>query len=263
MDYWQKQASSSPLFEDILWARPENRHGAGKLLLIGGNAMGFAAVGEAYASADTAGAGAIHALMPDTLRKTVGTIFPGTDFAPSTPSGSFARTSLAELLSHSAWADAVLLAGDLGRNSETSAVLETFVQKYPGLLIISKDAIDYFNLVPKVLLQREHTTLVLSMAQLQKLGTAAKFQTPFLLSMGMVLLVQALHHFTQEYPVTIVTKELDNIVVAHKGKVSSTKLVKDKEIWRVSTAARASVFWMQNPTRPFESVTTATYELTK
>jgi NAD(P)H-hydrate repair Nnr-like enzyme with NAD(P)H-hydrate dehydratase domain len=256
-EYWLKQLPGSPLYEDILWSRPEHRANAGKLLVIGGNLHGFAAVAEAYAEADRAGAGAVHVVLPDALSKTVGSVFAGTEFAPSTSSGSFGRTALSELLHHAQRADAVLLAGDFGRNSETSAMLESFAQKYPGLLTVTKDGVDYLYLLAELVAKREHTVLVLSIAQLQKLGLALKFTTPFLLSMGMVLLVQALHDFTQRYPVTIVTKELDNIVVAHKGKVSSTKLVPDKEIWRVSTAASATTFWMQNPSRPFEAITSS------
>ncbi len=262
-DYWLRQTPAVPLFDDILWSRPEHRASAGKLLIIGGNGMGFACVGEAYTSANRAGAGVIHALMPDVLRKTVGKVFAGASFAPSTPSGSLAMIALSDLLSHSAWADGVLLAGDLGRNSETSALLESYVQKYQGLLAVTKDAVDYFYMTPELLCQREHTVLVLSMAQLQRLGTALKFTTPFLLSMGMLLLAQALHEFTKLYPVTIVTKELDNLVVAYKGRISSTRLTEDKDIWRVSTAAAAATFWMQNPGRPFEAVTTAIYDTIK
>ena len=44
MDYWHKQTAENPLYEDVLWARPENKHGAGKLLVVGGNLHGFAAV---------------------------------------------------------------------------------------------------------------------------------------------------------------------------------------------------------------------------
>lgn len=269
-DYWLKQNSNSPLFEDILWSRPENRASAGKLLIIGGNAQGFLAVGESFASANTAGAGTIHILMPDALRKIVGTVFDNTEYVPSTPSGSFATKSLGDVLQHSQWADMVLLAGDLGRNSETSVLLESFVQKYSGLLTLSKDSVDYFYHTPDLLLQREQTCIVLSLGQLQKLGIACKFPTPFLLSMGMMLLVQALRDFSLMYPVVIVTRELNQLVIAYKGKVSSTPVdghtssatplaTQDDSslIWRVETAAKASVFWMQNPSKPFEAITTA------
>lgn len=255
-EYWLKQTKETPLFPDILWSRPEHKSGAGKLFIIGGNAMGFSAVQEAYKEADRAGAGAIRIVLPDALRKTVGPLMPG-EFVPSTPSGSLARKALSDLLGHTEWADAVLIAGDLGRNSETAVLLESFVQKYQGPLVITKDAVDYFYGSPLHIAERPDTALVLSLSQLQKLGTALKFETPFLLSMGMLLLAQALHTLSSRYPLHIVTKELDSILVASDTHVSSTKLAVDKEIWRTETAAAVAVLWMQNPSKPFEAITSS------
>lgn len=255
--YWLKQAADKPLYEDILWSRPEHKSGAGKLLIVGGNLTGFAAVGEAYSVAIKSGAGSVRALLPDSLRKTVGAILDNCDFAASTPSGSFAISALDEILLQANWADMVLLAGDFGRNSETAILLEKLLEKYNGPLTVTKDTVDYFNNSPKSLLDREQTAVVLSLAQLQKFAVAAKNETPFLLSMGLMLLVQALHDFTKRHTSTIVTKELESIVVAADGRVSSTKLVEDKEIWRVATATSASVFWMQNPVKPFEAITSS------
>lgn len=258
MDYWIKQTPETPVYEDILWSRPEARSRAGKLLIIGGNLHGFAAVGDAYRSADKAGVGVARILLPDALRKTVGGMLENTEFAPSTPqSGSFGRDALNEYLLQSQWSDMVLLAGDLGRNSETSILLENYVQKFSGPLTITKDTIDYFYNQPQLIADREQTIIVLSMAQLQKLGTAMKFQTPFLLGMGMLLLVQALHEFSLAHQAVIVTKELNQIVVAHQGRVSSTKLQQDTDIWRASFAARASVYALQHPSKPFEAITTS------
>src|SRR5690606_2159086 len=124
-------------------------------------------------------------------------------------------------------------------------------------LVITKDVIDYFYHQPELIANRSQTVLVLSLSQLQKLGTALKFETPFLLSMGMLLLVQALHRFSQIYPAVIVTKEQDNIIVAHGGRVSSTKLEQGTETWRVSTAAKAAVLWLQNPARPYEAISSS------
>ena len=58
-DYWQKQADE-PLFPDILWSRPENKAGAGKLAIVGGNAHAFSAPGMAYDMTLQAGAGVVH-----------------------------------------------------------------------------------------------------------------------------------------------------------------------------------------------------------
>lgn len=256
MDYWQKQTAQTPLFEDILWARPETRQGAGKLLVIGGNAHSFAAAGEAFAAAEAAGAGAVKAMLPDALKQTMGVLGPY-EFAPSTKSGSFGRDALNELLIGADWADAVLIAGDLGRNSETAILLESFAQKYTGPLILTKDAVDYFYTTPELIMNRPDTAVGLSLAQLQKLGTALRHETPFLLGMGTLLLVQALHEFSKKHQAAVMTKESGNIIIAYQGRVSSTRLAADDEDWQVTAAARASVFWMQNPAKPFEALTSS------
>lgn len=256
MEYWLKQTPDAPLFEDILWSRPENRMHAGKLLVIGGNAHGFSAPGEAFAAAEKAGAGTVRTLLPDALKKTLGLLGPY-EFAPSSPSGGFGRDALNEFLIQSAWADGVLLAGDLGRNSETAILFESYVQKYNGLLTLANDATDYATNQPDCLSDRENTCIVLSTAQLQRLGTALKFATPFLLDMGLMLLVQALHDFTEQHPFIIVTKEQDNLVVTHQGRVSTTKVSSPSSNWQTSVAAKAAVFWLQSPTKTFESVSAA------
>ena len=256
-EFWHRQTKETPLYPDMEWSRPENKLYAGKLLVIGGNLHGFAAAASAYTEAEKSGAGTVRALLPDALRKTVGKVFVAGEFAPSTPSGSFGRQSLAELLAFSAWADGVLLAGDFGRNSETAIVLETFAQKHSGQLTIAKDATDYFAVEPKNILGRADTLLVVSMAQLQKIGVQARFPKAFTYGMDLIRLVEMLHDFTLEYQAHVIVKHLDTLVVAVNGEVSTTKLQADRAIWRVTAASHASVWWMQNPSKPFEALTCA------
>jgi NAD(P)H-hydrate repair Nnr-like enzyme with NAD(P)H-hydrate dehydratase domain len=255
--YWHKQTVEQPLFPDLLWSRPENRNQAGKLLIVGGNAHGFAAAGEAYTAAKAAGIGTARVLLPDSLQKTVGKVFVAGEYAPSTPSGSFSRKALAEALAMAGWADSLLLAGDFGRNSETAIMLEQLASKYTGQLIITKDALDYFIKTPEPLLQRDSTLLVLSFAQLQKLGTGARFATAFTFDMDFLRLIDVLHNFTEQYRAAIIVKHLDTIFVAANGQVSTTKLATDLPIWRVKTAAAASVWWLQNPAKAFQALTAA------
>jgi hypothetical protein len=262
-DYWHKQASDKPLFPDLLWSRPENRQHAGKLLIAGGNVHGFAAPAEAYRESLKAGVGTARVLLPDALQKTVGRAFEAGEYAPSTPSGSFSQKALSEFLSLSNWADGVLLAGDLGRNSETAILLEKFAEKYSGQLTVTKDAADYFTSAPQKILERPDTAFVISLAQLQKLAASAKFPQAFTFGMDLLHLVETLHEFTEKYQANIIVKHLENILVAANGQVSSTKLAEDKEIWRVPTASHASVWWLQNPAKPFEALTTAVYEIAK
>lgn len=254
--YWFKQTVHNPLFPDLLWSRPENRLHAGKLLIIGGNVHGFSVPAEAYREAEKAGIGTARVMLPDSLQKTVGKLFPGAEFIPSTPSGSFGQKALGEVLTNANWADGMLLAGDLGRNSETAILLERIAEKYAGQLTITKDAADYFTNLPAIL-QRANTTLIVSFAQLQKLATNAKFTKPFTFDMDLLRLVDTLHELTEKYAANIIVKHLQNLIVASHGQVSTTRLAEDKEAWRVRAAAHASVWWAQNSSNTFKALTTS------
>ena len=194
-DYWQQQ-SSTPLFADILWSRPETKQDSGKLLIIGGNSFGLAAPARAYATAQQSGIGVAKVLLPEALRKTVGGHLADTDFAPNNLSGSFSRLALDQMLVHVQWADAVLLAGELGRNSETAVTLEEYTKKFNGPLCVTRDAVDYFLQTPSVLINRPLTLVVASFEQLQKLAMHAKYPEPLLFSMDNALLAEWLHQFS-------------------------------------------------------------------
>ncbi len=257
-DFWQKQSKDKPLFPNLIWSQPENKALAGKLAIIGGNVHGFAAVAQAYTAAAKAGAGSVRVVLPDILQKTVGKAFVAGEFAPSTPSGSLAKQALGELLGTAEWADLCLLAGDFGRNSETAVLLEAFAIKYKGLLTVTKDGLDYFTRQPGALINREDTLLVLTMAQLQKLATASNYTKAFTFDMDLIRLVDELHNFSNEYPVSLIIKHGSNIFVAHKGQVSSTKTgLTQEEPWRVEVATQASVWWLQNPDKVFQALTSA------
>lgn len=255
--YWYHQTIDQPLFPELLWSRPENRVHAGKLLVIGGNAQGFAAAADAYRFAQQAGAGTTRVLLPDALQKLVSRLFAAGEFAPSTPSGSFSRQALAVLLDDAAWADGVLLAGELGHNSETAVMLEQFIKKYTGQLTITRDAIDYFTTTPHTLLSRPDTTLVLSLEQLQKLYKNSRQTVAITSDMDLVRLVDSLHDFTTITAVNIITRQADSLIVASARQVSTTKLSAPATSWRLQTAAGASVWWLQNPGQTFQALTTS------
>lgn len=261
--YWHKQTDYEPLYPDLSWSRPERRSAAGKLLIIGGNAHGFAAPAQAYNEAVQAGIGSARVLLPDAIRKIVGSLLENGEFASSNPSGSFAADALGEWLEHSAWADGVMVAGDLGRNSETAILFEKFIGKYTGQLTLTKDAVDYALGLPGLITGRPETLLVVSFAQLQKLAQSCGFIRPFTFGMDLLQLIEALHLFTREHGFYIVIKHLEQIAVAGKGQVSTTKLPGEQQIWRIPAAAHASVWWLQNPAKPFEAFTTAVYEVAK
>src|SRR5688572_16228703 len=237
--YWVSQDQDKPLFPELEWSRPENRAFAGKLLVVGGNAHGFAAPAEAYGDALQAGIGTARVLLPDATRKVVIAVMPEADFAPSTPSGSFGLKALIELLDLGNWADGVLIAGDLGRNSETAVLLESFLTKFRGQVTLTKDAADYVASTPHSALDRQDTLLVLSLSQLQRLAVAAKHPSAITFNMDLLHIVEWLHEFSQSHQLSIIVKHLDNVFVAKDGRVSTTKLSEEKPIWRLKAAAGA------------------------
>lgn len=236
---------------------------AGKLLIVGGNLYGFAAPAEAYATSLKAGIGTSRVLLPSAIQKVVGPSIENGEFAASTPSGSFSQRALVELLDWCKWADGVLFAGDLGRNSETAIMVEKFLAKCEEPTVITKDSIDYIVSVPQAALERPNTTLVPSFSQLQRLGIAARFEKPLTFSMDLMRIVDWLHVFTDRYAPHIVVKHLNYIFVAVHGEVSTTKLDEDLPLWRLKTASHAAVWWIQNSAKPFEALTTAVHEISK
>lgn len=251
-EYWRKQDPEEALFPDIIWSRPESKANAGKLAVIGGHSHGFGAPGIAYTQALEAGVGVCKVLLPDAIKKTVSHVLPDADYGPSNPSGSFSKTALDSFLEISHWSDAVILSGDLGRNSETAVLLETYVQKYQGPLVLTQDAADYFKAFPHLLTNRPDTVLVISLAQLQKIFINTPLITPITYGMTLLQLAEALHGFTEKFPLTVIVKHQDTIFVSNRGQVVTTP---NKDMpWRVKTAGKAIVFWLQNPSKPLESI---------
>ena len=260
---WQKQELSKPLFHDLIWSRPEQKSLAGKLLIIGGNAHAIAAPSEAYQTALKQGVGEVRVVLPDKTRKLLGPKIPtDIELVPSTLSGSFSTKAEHELQGFIAWANATLFAGDIGRNSETAILLESIAQKMPGLQIYTRDAIDYFYSDPRVLFGRDNTLLVVSIAQLQKLCIGLKFSTPITFNMGLVSLCETLVSLTNQFAAHICVLDGANVVTAADGRCISTKLPAEPSTWRLKTAVAGSVWWLQNPSRPLESIATAVTQLT-
>ncbi len=256
--YWHKQGDE-PLFPDLLWSKPENKHSAGKLLIIGGNSFGMSAPAEAYQVAVENGIGTAKVILPDSLHKTLGNHLEHVTFAPSNKSGGFSQQALTEWLEHAAWADAVLLAGDTARNSETAIVMEKFVEKYQGPLTLTQDCVDQFVLRPTVLIARPDTTIVVSFAQLQKMWPRLTQTTePIQFANSLATNISLLHKLTSTLQLHIIVKISDHLAIASRGQVSTTP--NNQEIWRVHTATKATVWWLQNLQNPHQAMSTAVYQ---
>lgn len=253
---WLRQTRDRPLFPELIWSKPENKKLAGKLLIIGGNLHNVSAPSNAYNQAIKSGAGAVRVIMPDALKKTFAKVLPDCIFSPSTPSGSFAKNSLATWFDEALWADCVLMAGDFGRNSETTVLIESFVNKYKGQLVITHDALDTYTKTPHPAINRANTLIVGSFAQLQKVLTVVPSEQGVLMhSNNLIKNIEILADCSKVISAHLVTKQTDQIIVAINGRVSTTPNTQD--IWRIETSSSAAVWWMQNPLKPFEAITTS------
>lgn len=262
LDYWSKQSSTKPLFPDIEWGKPERRDQAGRLGIIGGNKLGFAAVAEAYSGTLQAGVGQVRVLLPATLKKAIPAIG-DTIFAASTNSGGLAKDAIGDLKALGDWSTGLLLIGDAGRNSETAVVYEHFITEYQGPLIITRDAIDLVKNNSQLLVERPDTLLVGSFAQVQKLFQAVYYPKILTFSMQLLQLVEALHKFTITYPITIVTLHQDQVVIASRGQVVSQEWTNPMRIWRGETASRIAAYYLWNNQHPLQAASAALANSTK
>lgn len=254
-DYWQKQTPAKPLFPDVEWSKPERRDQAGKLAIIGGNKLGFAAVASAYSDALRAGIGQCRVVLPEALKRAIPTSITDTLFVPTNPSGGMAKDGLPQMQATAAWADSLLLIGDTGRNSETAIALEELLQSTAKPTVITRDAVDLLKSNSELMLTRENTLLVVSFAQLQKLFQAVYYPKILAFSMQLTNLVEALHKFTITYPATIAVLHSENFIVAHAGNVTTTPWNNPMAIWRGSVAAKAVTYWTWNPASPLKATT--------
>jgi len=253
--YWRRQTSDKALFPDIEWSRPEQRTQAGKLAIIGGNKLGFAAVAESYNTATVLGAGQIRAIMPADLKKLIPPTITDAYFVASNLSGGFSRDALPELTAACRWADVCLLIGESGRNSETAIAFETLLDSHDGHLVITRDAADLLRPVGDKLVNRPQTTLILSFAQLQKLMQSIYYPKILSFSMQLMQLVEILHKLTITYPATIVTFHQNQLVIAYDGQVVTQEFSDPMMIWRGTTATRAASYLLWEPKKPLEAIT--------
>lgn len=255
-DYWLRAADNKPLFPELEWEKPERRDQRGKLVIIGGTKLGFAAVANAYQEALDSGAGYVRAVVPNALKSTLYKL-DDVLFTPSNTSGAFAREAEDGMKAALGWSDVALFIGDAGRNSETAICFEHLLQQMSTPCVITRDAIDLLKSNPRLLLERKKTIIVASFAQLQKLLQGVYFPRSLVFSMHLAQLVEVLHKATLSYPAMLVTYHNNQIIIAHEGRVATVPLENPMTIWRGSVATSIAVHTMQHQQKPFEAAVTA------
>lgn len=178
-------------------------------------------------------------------------------FVPATPAGTLAKSSTLTQQN----ADAVLLIGDLSKNAETAEAVSALCRAYAGPLVVARDSLDLLTTNASSLVMRPHTTLVASLAQLQKLFRALYYPKMLLLTAPLMSVVEALHKFTLSYPVTLLTLHEGQILTAAGGEVVSTPLgdtdYSPLGLWNGELATRVATYQIFCPGQELAAATAA------
>lgn len=255
---WMRQ-KEEPLFPDLLWSKPENKRTAGKLLIIGGQSGQFTLVAEAYEAAQKAGAGYIKVLLPDSLQKLTENLS-DIEYAPSNSSGSFSKTSLGMFNELSDWADHVLLAGDLGTNSQTVTILDGYLLRCAKTATINNATLASTTL-PSVQLGKRPLTIILSDEMLPKLPLEFGITKAITSTMNVMEFAEIFAKISSRSKANYIVIRQNKVWVSAKGKVISTDCAHPPSPTTLS--AFCAVWLMQQPTKPLEALATACYEAAK
>jgi hypothetical protein len=255
LDYWTRQVDK-PLFPDAQWNKPERKSSAGRLLIVGGNGFEFAKTQAAYTQALKNGVGKCKVVLPKTANKMIG-VMEDIEYVEVTKKGSFSLDSLPHIQELMTWADMVLLPGELGRNSETTLLLEQIIDSMSTPVVVTRDNLELLKTSAKMLLQRQNTSLVLSLAQLQDLMQSAGWPVAIKFQMSLPELVKALHEISTQYPTNFIVYFQTNLIAASGGEVITTKLNSEPEVWRLQTATELSAW--QIWTKPKEALATTSW----
>lgn len=263
LSYWQKQ--QKPLYPDLAWNIPEQKTGG--VNIIGGNSQSFHSVVRlAEFLNNNFPLREVSLYLPDALRGQLPPL-PNLTFAPSTSSGSFAKS--AELRASLKSGDFSILAGDFSKNSATAialsdAITQLLESSEPDSLkplLLTRDSVDLLAETFDQLLKHPRLFLVASMAQLQKVFRAIYYPRMIMLSQPLVPVVEPLHKFTLSYPATILTFHQDQIIVASAGSVTTTPIASTPytplSLWTGQLAAKVAAMNLYNPSQPLAATTSA------
>lgn len=264
LSYWQKQVK--PLFPDLAWNIPEQK--TGQITVIGGDSQSFHSVIRLAEFLDhNFPLREVSIFLPDTLRGQLPPL-PNITFAPSTESGSFAKSF--DLRSSVKTGDFTLLAGDLSKNSATAIALSDAITSLIANnqddaplkpLLLTRDSVDLLAESAAELLKHPRLFLVASMAQLQKVFRAVYYPRMIMLSQPLLPVVETLHKFTLSYPATIVTFHQNQIIVANSGDVTTTPIENTRytplSLWSGQLAGKIAALNLYNPNQPLKATTAA------
>jgi NAD(P)H-hydrate repair Nnr-like enzyme with NAD(P)H-hydrate dehydratase domain len=250
---------AEPLYPKALYNRPISKHGAGRLLVVGGHSGDFSAPTAIYQFSMAAGLGDCHVVLPDGLAKILAGA-PGTYFVPQTASGSLSPGALGRIIELSEEADAVALGASLSNNSETTILIEKLVTSISSPLVIFDEALPLLRHVMAQVVSNPKTLLILTLTEIFKLCGILGVPIRTYSDTGIVTKLRIITDLLEEidcqiavFGPEIITSSPDGLIVTPV----SDSLVQNPSLFY----GVLSVFWLQNRTEPAAGLATGAYIL--
>jgi len=251
--------TDKPLFPDVFWNRPTMRQRAGRLLLIGGHKGEFSLLQAIYQTTEAAGIGECVAVMPDSLRRTVGENGFGR-FVPASTSGSLGKAALAELLELATDADALIIGANLTTNAETAVVIEALITKLEQPVVITEEAIGLLQFHPELITGNPRALVVTTMPGLFALAGHHHMPIAIKPHGGVVGKIEILQQLAAISRCSYVVFDSE-ILVHAASNTSLTPLTQPLSNLPGAVIGTAATFWAQGLSYAYESLTTAAYVL--
>lgn len=252
MSLIEKQ-SDKVLYGDILWSRPVRR--TGRILLVGGHRDGFAELQKLYQGFEKAQVAECQLALPDKLSKLVGNL-EGVNLLASTPSGSIARDALSELVYLSNESDLVSLGPDLSNNSETILTAQRLIAQTRASILIPPQSTEQLLSEAGQWKNKDNLLLFVNQKQLYKLAIKLSANVTIPLQASNDSTAQISLAISKEYAPSIVVLTADSAIVTVNGKASINK-TKTNDTGNL--VGLLSTFWLQNPSKRYEALTSAVF----
>jgi NAD(P)H-hydrate repair Nnr-like enzyme with NAD(P)H-hydrate dehydratase domain len=248
-----------PLYPNVLYNRPVTRHGAGRLLVVGGYASEFSLPTSLHQLALAAGIGECQVVLPDSLARLVGGA-PGTLFVPSSPSGSLGTEALERIVSLAEEADAIALGASLSNNSHTSILVERVVQEAGRPIIIFADALTALRHQVRLFTDRADCLVILTMPEVFKLAGQLGVTITIRRDGGLVNKLEIIRDLAVASRCHYVVYGSE-IIIAAGEELIVTPVNYRLSLMPAAYYAVLGTSWLQNPSRRREGLATGAYLL--
>lgn len=255
---WSQQ-TDKPLFDDLLWARPEKRSLQGKIAIVGGTTHDLFGPLAASQSVARAKAGELRVLLPETAPTALWQN-PGVEKLPVTQGGGISLGSRAMVMASADWADVVLLPGSLGKASESTQLISDLLSDHKVNLVACGDSVDAILLNHEVAIGRESTLLILTLSQMQHLAKAVGSLIAPTYQLPLRPFIDLISELSLTSGLNLAVSYSGQLIAACGQRVSSTKIVKEyasETALFVDAASYGAVLWAQFPMNLFKAATTA------